>query len=103
MSRLISYDYRCYNEECEFDTEPFVVYYDERDDQCCPKCGKELTRMWAAPTPLRASYHDGKDRGAKWSDAKKILKIKKESYNKPTDKRQEYKKEINEISKHHKK
>lgn len=98
MPRYITYDYKCDVEECEFGVEPIVVSFDERDEQQCPVCGGELTRMFATPLPLRNSYHMGKKRKG-FEELKRAAKLETKKAGLPAHKRGEIQKEIDNLKK----
>ena len=65
----------------------------------CEECGKEGRRTFSVPTPLRVSYHDGKDRGDTYRRLKRAAHLEKAAASLHHDKRDEIKKEIKELKK----
>jgi len=99
MARYISDDYQC--EECghvwtelnDRDLRPDRL---DCQDECC-KAELSAIKLFGAPMPLRASYHDGKDRGDTYKKLKEANKLTKQMYEKPANQRSELRAEIKKL------
>lgn len=71
-----------------------------REDEGDCLCEGETStwkRVFESPMVMRASYHDGKDRGDDWRKLKEVNRLERESLKLPHDKRGDFRKEIKKL------
>jgi transcription initiation factor TFIIIB Brf1 subunit/transcription initiation factor TFIIB len=96
MPRWKTIDFKC--NPCGI-VETFVEDAENVEEHACRMCGETMEKQFAAPKVLVASYPDGHCKDPATKALQQSYKLEGEMYSQPTNKRKEYKKEIDTLRK----
>lgn len=96
MSKWFSQEFECTDPACGYSSIQLILRVNKNKPGVCEKCNGPADYRIGAPTPLRASYHDGVRRKG-FQDGVESFNLESQSYEMAPQDRGEINKEIQKL------